>query len=39
MTVAMPESNDQGLDVSQEEERFLKRAFRRFFLPYRPEPT
>jgi predicted RNase H-like nuclease (RuvC/YqgF family) len=30
----MPEQNAQGIDVSKEEERYLRRAFRRFALPY-----
>ena len=36
MTQAMPELQDQedGLDVSAAEERYLRRAFHRFSLPY-----
>ncbi len=30
----MPQKNAQGIDVSAEEERFLRGAFRRFALPY-----
>jgi polyhydroxyalkanoate synthesis regulator phasin len=30
----MPQKNAQGIDVSAEEERFLRSAFRRFALPY-----
>src|SRR5262245_32344336 len=30
----MPEIEGKGFDVSREEERFLKRTFRRFALPY-----
>jgi len=30
----MPQVSDQGLDVSQEEQRYLRRTFRRFALPY-----
>ncbi|MGH0030070.1 MAG: hypothetical protein ACQGVC_09795 [Myxococcota bacterium] len=30
----MPEVNEAGLDVSKEEERYLRRTFRRFALPY-----
>ena len=30
----MPQVSDQGLDVSQEEERYLRKTFRRFALPY-----
>jgi hypothetical protein len=34
MKGAMPEIGGQGFDVSKEEQRFLKRCFRRFALPY-----
>jgi hypothetical protein len=34
MTTAMPEIQQGGLDVSAEEQRYLKRVFRRFALPY-----
>lgn len=34
MTLAMPEIQQDGLDVSAEEERYLRRVFRRFLLPY-----
>ena len=30
----MPDIGNDGLDVSKEEERYLRRAFRRFALPY-----
>lgn len=30
----MPQKNAKGIDVSAEEERFLRSAFRRFALPY-----
>jgi septal ring factor EnvC (AmiA/AmiB activator) len=30
----MPEQTHQGIDVSKEEEKYLRRAFRRFALPY-----
>lgn len=30
----MPEVNERGIDVSKEEERYLRRTFRRFALPY-----
>jgi predicted RNase H-like nuclease (RuvC/YqgF family) len=30
----MPEQNALGIDVSKEEEKYLRRAFRRFALPY-----
>jgi hypothetical protein len=30
----MPQQSSQGIDVSKEEERYLRRAFRRFALPY-----
>ena len=30
----MPQQNTPGIDVSKEEERYLRRAFRRFALPY-----
>src|SRR5262245_19342659 len=30
----MPEQNAQGIDVSKEGEKYLRRAFRRFALPY-----
>lgn len=30
----MPEINEQGLDVSAEEQRFLRRSFQRFARPY-----
>src|SRR5262245_25869415 len=30
----MPQQNPQGIDVSKEEERYLRSAFRRFALPY-----
>ena len=30
----MPQVNEQGIDVSKEEERYLRRAFRRFAFPY-----
>ncbi len=34
MTQAMPELQKDGLDVSAAEERYLRRAFHRFSLPY-----
>jgi hypothetical protein len=30
----MPDKTAQGIDVSREEEKYLRRAFRRFALPY-----
>jgi hypothetical protein len=30
----MPQPNSAGIDVSKEEEKYLRRAFRRFALPY-----
>jgi septal ring factor EnvC (AmiA/AmiB activator) len=30
----MPQKNPNGIDVSEAEQRFLRRAFRRFALPY-----
>ena len=34
MTLAMPELQQDGLEVSAAEERYLRRAFHRFSLPY-----